>query len=804
MTDRDPPRQPPRPRPPSLEEFRPLTERTGSPLQQLQPPGGQMQRPQPGLRPMPGPRPVPGQRPSSGHATGQRPPLGSVRRADPEDRSGFLTFLMWAGIGLAGLAGLAILALMIWSPAGLVRDQLAARVKAKTGRDLVIAGPTSLSFYPSLRIAMRDVSLSAPPGMGGEPTITMQSLEAAVPLLPLLQKQVNIQGLVLRAPVIDLRVDAQGRRSWDFAAVEPDLPTKRVQYAQAGGLRPQSSQMPKELKDFVKEASPDSVEASTSRGPLAALEALSLEDVRIEGGSIRYADARSGLSESVETIDARIGLPNIASALDIKGSLVWRAEPIAFDSRLTSPKLLAEDRPARLALKVSGRPLDLDYEGAVTLGRTPEADGTVAFKSQALKALLALLGAPQADAAAFNTANISGRLKATEAAVTLSDASLALDQLAAQGNLTIEHRPVRPMIRGNLQIAELDLNKLTLPAAGAAPAAARAPTARAPSVRPATGPTAKPAQSIEDLLRNTEPTPGAKVQGFVQRNGWSDDIIDLSAFRLADADLKLALGKLTYREIKVGQTQMRVALTNRVLVTTFDDIQLYDGRGSGLLRVDGAAASPVIGANFTVDGTSALPLLKDAANFDWVAGRAKVNLALAGQGASERQIVASLQGKADVQFRDGAVVGYNIQKVLQGITQGRFTGLERNTADKTDFSEMAASFNILNGIATNKDLRLLSPVLRITGAGTASLPERTMDYTLRPKLVGAPESAGLEIPVKMAGSWDKPVITPDIDGVLKNPDQTIDTIKQIGKQFKNGDGDAVNKAKDLLNQFLKR
>jgi AsmA protein len=307
------------------------------------------------------------------------------------------------------------------------------------------------------------------------------------------------------------------------------------------------------------------------------------------------------------------------------------------------------------------------------------------------------------------------------------------------------------------------------------------------------------------LLRESAPKPGAKVQGFLQRSGWSDTAIDLSAFRLVDAELKLSLGRLLFQDIKVGQTQLRVALKDRILISTFDEIQLYDGRGSGLVKIDGAAAVPVIGANFTIDGTSAAPLLKDAANFDWVAGRAKVTLAIGGQGTTEHQIVASLQGRADVQFRDGAVVGYNVTKLLQGVMQGRIPSLERNGAERTDFSEMAASFTIQNGIATNKDLRLISPVIRISGSGSASLPERTMDYTVRPKLTGtAPESASLEVPVKLTGSWDKPAITPDIDGVLKNPEAAIDTVRQIGRQIQKGDGDVVNKAKDLLNQFLKR
>jgi hypothetical protein len=53
----------------------------------------------------------------------------------------------------------------------------------------------------------------------------------------------------------------------------------------------------------------------------------------------------------------------------------------------------------------------------------------------------------------------------------------------------------------------------------------------------------------------------------------------------------------------------------------------------------------------------------------------------------------------------------------------------------------------------------------------------------------------------MAGPWERPTIQPDIGGALKNPDAAINTIRQLGEQFKSGDG--ANKAKDFLNQILK-
>ncbi|MEO1695165.1 MAG: AsmA family protein, partial [Pseudomonadota bacterium] len=78
-------------------------------------------------------------------------------------------------IGLAVLllligGGIAV-ALMVLSPTDIVRDQLIARVKQQTGRDLTLAGGAGIAVWPKLGVALKGVSLSAPPGMQAPPTL---------------------------------------------------------------------------------------------------------------------------------------------------------------------------------------------------------------------------------------------------------------------------------------------------------------------------------------------------------------------------------------------------------------------------------------------------------------------------------------------------------------------------------------------------------------------------------------------------------------------------------------------------------
>lgn len=182
----------------------------------------------------------------------------------------------------------------------------------------------------------------------------------------------------------------------------------------------------------------------------------------------------------------------------------------------------------------------------------------------------------------------------------------------------------------------------------------------------------------------------------------------------------------------------------------------------------------------------------------------------------------SLAGKADVTFNNGAIVGWNLAQIIRGLKQGQLAGFERIESAKTDFSELSSTWVIAAGVAQNQDLKLSSPLLRVTGAGRVELGARQIDYQLKPKLVAsldgqgaAQGGAGLEIPLKVRGPWDKPEIVPEIGGILKDPEKAVGAIKEIGKQFKGKNANeivdkvlsdnpnAAKKANDLLNKWLK-
>ncbi len=776
MTSNKPPRRPNQP--PSLGAYRPSDEvdpRAARPGPEAAPQPGYGQ--QPTYRPAP---PPPGYRPPGGRMP-PPPPAARYRPGPPDDDGGpgILKILAIVLLVIVALAGAGAAALYIAGPADLVRDQIVQRVKKETGRDLVIKGATSFTFYPSLGVSMSDVSLSAPPGMTAPPLITIESLTASVALMPLLKREVEVQDVRLEEPVLSLQVDANGRKSWDFAAAFPQQ--AQIRLAQA-------NPDPSVVINLPAPTIPD--------GSSATLQKLTLGDVRVTRGTVLYSDLRTNAVESASGIELTIAAPSLDGTAMVDGSFRWRDDALTLTSEITSPNELLRSSSARLIAHVKGRPIDLRYEGSVRFSEALDLDGNLALSSPSLHRLLAFAQKQKPAEAPDRPLAVTGKLSAANNTWTLSGATGAVDRTKGSGDIAVTTGGARPILKANLKFAELDLNAIL-----GAPSAPSPPPAPAPAATPAAKPANTEApQSIEDLLKANPPASGPQVRGFAQRSGWSTEPYDFSLLNVVDADARLNVGRLFYKEIKVGQSIVAVGLKAGVLRVDFTDVQLYGGRGKGLVAIDASdLAYPRITTNVSLDGVEGLPLLKDAADLDWLAGKAKIAAGVTGQGKTQAALMNSLGGSADIAFNDGAIVGINIPGLLRNIGQGKLGGLSSSPTEKTDFSEMTSSWAINNGVARNSDLKLVGPLIRVTGEGAVKLGERAIDYTLKPKIVadargqgGAIDIGGLEVPLRVQGPWEKPKFAPDLGGVLKDPNKAVETIKEIGKQFKGKD------AKDVL------
>ena len=165
-----------------------------------------------------------------------------------------------------------------------------------------------------------------------------------------------------------------------------------------------------------------------------------------------------------------------------------------------------------------------------------------------------------------------------------------------------------------------------------------------------------------------------------------------------------------------------------------------------------------------------------------------MQLSVAASGRSQREMVSTLRGTSKFQFTNGALRGLNIARMIRNVESAILGGWDVGPEQQTDFSLFEASFDIKDGIAENKDLKLLGPLVRITGLGEVDLLRQVLDYRTTPKLVASLEGQGgkadlhgLAVPIIIKGPWANPKIYPDIEGILRDPEAAFKALAKLGK-----------------------
>jgi AsmA protein len=586
-------------------------------------------------------------------------------------------------------------------PTDVYKDRLIAQVKASTGRDLTITGPMRLSLLPRLELEAENVAFANAPGAAEKQMAQLKKLSVQLALLPLLSGEVAVDRFVLSAPVIHLELDKRGQPNWVFAQAEAGA---------APATAPQAT------------ARPDQTGGSTTR-----IEELRLGEVKIEDGLVTYLDQRTGTRHEARDVDVALKLPSLAAPVSLEGALTWNEKRLRLAAHADRARALLDRTPTPVGLKLTGEPITLSLTGTAAL---PKITGDVDLEIPSVRAFAAWAGQKlDAPENALGPLALTGKVAAENGRFAFTDAKLSLDEVKGSGEVRLDTSGARPNLAAKLALEKLDLNPYL--GAETAPKAATPPAA-APAAPPAGG-------------TGSAPAPAAPAA-----SDWSDAPIDLAALKALDAALDLTASEIRYRKVTVDKGVLGVTLKDGRLAAALKDLELYNGKGTGEVTVAERGGAAALDLAFRLAGVNAENLLKDLAQFDKIAGTGNIELKAAGAGKSQREIVAALDGNGAVAFTNGALKGVDLAKIARNIGG--------DSSGATEFSELKGTFVIRDGIVRNDDLLLVSPLLRIEGAGTVDLPKRTLAYRLAPK----GDLAQLGIGILVEGAWTHPSYKADL------------------------------------------
>ena len=688
-------------------------------------------------------------------------------------------------------------------------------MKTHRNRTLTIAGPIELSVFPRLQVRLTQVTLSE---VGNSDEFAgIDAAALAIELLPLLHGALNVDRVEAHGVRVTLLSDAKGKRNFDdLIASEPSQP-KSGQALSFDVNHVELTDLRARLKDeksgadgevVLKELSSGRI-ASQVESPMKLDIQFGLKSPALKGeltGSARVTPDLATNSLRLADMDLAYkgdapGASNIDATL--KGTLAWDGAKAALDAKALQLKAsanaggvkfndstLAIERfafdPSRkafaigqLKLLVKGtramQPLELELNW-------PELDVSgETLKGSALAGKLSL-GGELPVAATFKSGAPSGsfdevKVPSFEAHMT-SDASarkidatlhsdiglqpakgaIALRALTLDANLQDgDLKPLKLKAHGNVSASAQnaqwtlagDINTNAFSTDGNASLGSGVPNIKAQA--------RFDALDLNTLLPPEKAATGAPAA--------ADAPIDLSALRRINGSFGLRAGSFAYRQYRVGDAKLDATLDAGMLRVSVLQGKVWGGSVDASAFADARASRIAVKA--TASGVNVNALLKDVASKDLLDGTGRVNADIDTAGHSIAEMKSRLRGKAALQLRDGAIKGLNLAKSLRqakaAIALRQDAAQKASQFEKTDFSELSASFDIDGGVARSKDLDAKSPFLRLSGDGAVDVGKSRIDYTARTTVAatskgqdGADLAAlkGLTIPVRLTGPLD--------------------------------------------------
>ena len=627
-----------------------------------------------------------------------------------------LKILLAAVGGLVVLAVLGVGVALFVIDGKFVKSKLEAEMKARN-RTLVIEGDPKLSLFPVARLTLGKTTLSE---AGSDKLfVALEEMDVAVRVMPLLSREVAVEALKLSG----LRATVVKRKDGTFNFSDLAGAGKKEEAGHKGG-----------------EAPPN----------------IRLSGMQVDKLQLVYRDEATGQEMTVSDLSLKTGKLDGAQPGDVALSLHLTGKRPDVDLRAQAGGALrfnlAKEEFAfdKFTAALKGR---VDQDNLAMEFSAPKVEVTPSRAAGSeVKGTLAVKGPQRNLDAKLRIAAVEG----SATALSIPGVSLELD--ATAGGLPPVKAKLDAVVKANL--AKQDLNADVKGRLDDSTLTAKVALAKF-------APLVLTFDVNIDRLNLDRYLPAEKKEAK------SDDKVDLAALKGPTVNGKVAIGALTAKKVKMENVKAEVKLAGGKLDLA-NAVGLYGGTVSGTVTAD--ANGNRIAVKENVQGVAVGPLLRDAAQKDVLEGKATAVIDVNTAGGTVTALKKALAGTARVELKDGAIKGVNLAESSRNLKSA--LGAKQAKPDpsqKTDFSEMTATFNIKGGVAHNDDLKAQSPFLRLGGAGNIDIGGNTLDYLAKATLVATSKGqggreagnvAGITIPVKLSGALDNPQWNIDYSGLL--------------------------------------
>ena len=458
--------------------------------------------------------------------------------------------------------------------------------------------------------------------------------------------------------------------------------------------------------------------------------------IKFAGGEIEVAGSVLHLLDEPEIqLRGVLKHPNLYSLMRVLGREFDESLPL-FES------------PIALELSADGPPEELDLQGQLTLtelaldfsGRVEGFPAPVFYESKIdithpdLTTLLVSLGLSGPAAATKRPLTLLADVNGTPELLSVPNINLTVAEANIVGSMEIELGGERPRLAANLRAGAVASEHFLAPAVAYG--------------------------SDKNAIR-VESNPIEPAQEFADTGTrWSEEPIDLTGLGALDANIKLQADSITFFSQMFHDARLALHLDDGYLTIEQLSGRVFDGEIELSAKIDGRAA-PIMELSVKLEDGDIQQLFSEMAQVDEVTGKIDAEFEISGQGRSQRELIASLNGRGRIKnTREGTIEGINLRSLSDQINElddvGDFINLARTSFEggSSLYTELSGNFSVMNGELQTNDLHVVADGGVGDIVGVIDLASWRQDLVFTFTLTDHPEIPPIKL--NLSGSLDKP------------------------------------------------
>jgi AsmA protein len=224
-----------------------------------------------------------------------------------------------------------LISVPFWVDVNKYKDQIVSLVKAKSGRDINVAGEITLNVIPNISLTLNDASLASPIKDEGN-IFTTSKFILKVKIMPLFKKNLEIDSFKLVDPKFNLHILANGKNNWieakpihieDTTAVEPKATATEThkEISDVGAEIGKNGVAPDQPVDIVQSDDDSVFDGQIVEPDQSKLSNLIFNNIQIVNGSLSFIDDQNSRNIQISNINLNTSLKPGGNPFELAGKL---------------------------------------------------------------------------------------------------------------------------------------------------------------------------------------------------------------------------------------------------------------------------------------------------------------------------------------------------------------------------------------------------------------------------------------------------------------------------------------------------